>query len=126
MDIRAEFDALIEAMSLDDMPSGDMKFVAEQCGVRIAISLLKNISGNWIYIPKRDAFKKIVDKIVIDKFNGSNAKNLAVACRISERHVYDIIEKEDARRKGIRPKIKQLNLFDDEKKTEPVEVICNG
>ena len=107
--LRQEFDAAIENMTTDDMPSEDFKSIAEFCGLNVAVSLMKNMPGLNIYVPKpQNAFTCVVKRFVIDKFDGSNAKTLAMVCRVSQRHVYSIVETEDKKRKS-KPKNKVPN-----------------
>lgn len=35
----------------DDLPNGDMKYVADECGMDVAIELLKTCAGMNLYIP---------------------------------------------------------------------------
>ncbi len=98
--LKAEFDVLVNSMTVDDMPNEDLRVMAEVCGPRVAISLMKNMEGVNIYIPKRDSFLRVAERFIIDKFNGKNAKSLALACKISQRKVYEIVEKEDKIRKS--------------------------
>lgn len=125
MSLKTEFDELIEGMSIDDMPNGDMKLVAQECGVKVAIALLKKMNGTGIYIPKMDAFCKIIKGFVLKNFNSSNAKELAITCNISQRKVYEIIEEEDERRKsGQKIKLEQLNMFKNEDKSDSKKEAC--
>jgi Mor family transcriptional regulator len=97
--LQAEYDQLLKDITIEDMPSQDMMFVAEQCGIKVALDLIKKLGGVWLYIPKRNALMKIAKKIIIKNFDGTNAKQLAILCNISERQVYSIVEEEDSNRK---------------------------
>lgn len=107
MSLKNEFDALVNAMTIDDMPNEDLKTVADICGPSVAISLIKNFEGINIYIPKRGVFLRIAERFIIDKFDGTNAKTLALACKLSQRAVYTIVEYEDKKRKSKRVKTVQ-------------------
>jgi Mor family transcriptional regulator len=111
--VREEYEALIKKMGIDEMPNSDLKIVAKECGVEVAITLLKTLPGAVINIPKR-AFNKVADQFVIGNFNGHNAKQLARVCGYSLNHIYRIVRKENSRRETSRSKIafKQLDMFD--------------
>jgi Mor family transcriptional regulator len=103
--LQTEFKNLIDNMTVDEMPTKDLADVAELCGTNIAISLLKNMKGVNIYIPGQQRFKCVIEKFVINKFDGSNAKKLAMICEISINHVYEIVQRENKRRGNQRNKL---------------------
>jgi len=95
--LESKFKSEVAEMSLDDLPNEDLKDLAHVCGIHTAIKLLQDLNGIHIYIPK-DGFKKVIERFIIKNFDGSNAKKLALACNISEVHVYEIVRKEDAKK----------------------------
>jgi Mor family transcriptional regulator len=110
MELRDEFNLLIESIVVDDLPNNDMKDLAGICGTKAVVSLMKNMGGTSIYIPRETAFIKIIDRFIVKKFDGTNAKKLASACGITLRQVYKIIEKENARREKTRATSLQMRL----------------
>jgi Mor family transcriptional regulator len=106
-----KFKDAVKEMSCDDLPNEDLKDLANVCGIDMAIKLLQGLNGIHIYIPK-DGFRKVVERFVIQNFDGTNAKKIALACDISEVHVYEIVRKEDAKKSENRAKNMQLNLLD--------------
>lgn len=109
--LKAEFEKAVNEMTVEDMPTEDMRNVAEDCGLDVAIILLKKMCNVNIYIPGQKRYKKVIEKFVIKNFNSTNAKLLAQACNISLAHVYEIIQREDERRNT--QKVKQLSFIDD-------------
>jgi Mor family transcriptional regulator len=112
MDLKEEFEAAISAMSEADMPNDDMRGVAHECGVDVAVKLLRHHRGEYLCVPNQHPFGRVADRFVIDKFDGTNAKQLARATGYSLRHIYEIIEREDAARAGRKPKFAQGDLFE--------------
>ena len=84
---RAEW---IDVVTIEDMPNSDMRLVAESCGIDMAVKLLEELPGIGIFIPKF-GMKKLVDKYISSKHNGSNAKEIAIRCGVSERYVYQLV-----------------------------------
>lgn len=99
--LKAEFEIAVDGMTAADMPNNDLFDVAKSCTDAVAVSLVKNCAGMYITVPKRST-AKVARKFVLDKFDGSNAKQLARVTGISLRNVYEIIEKEDSARQKRR------------------------
>ncbi len=88
-------------MGIEDMPNQDMRLVAELCGLDVAISLLRNMSGVSIYIPKVESNINFIRRFVKRFYNGNNAKIIAIELDIGERLVYKIVN--ELREKGELP-----------------------
>jgi Mor family transcriptional regulator len=99
--LKTEFETAIDGATKADMPNLELAIVAEDCGNPVAVSLIKNCAGMQITIPK-SATRKIAIRFILNKFDGSNAMQLARATGISPRNVYEIIEKEDSARQKRR------------------------
>ena len=97
--LKAEFETAVDGMTAADMPNNDLFDVAKSCTDAVAVSLVKNCAGMYITVPKRST-AKVARKFVLDKFDGSNAKQLSRITGVSLRHVYEIVEAEDKRRKA--------------------------
>lgn len=87
----------------DDFP-GDLRLVAQECGVTVALLLAERMRGTQLYItsadrilmPRKEAF-------VLDHMGDMSVKELALATGLSERQVYNILERkrEDDRQEGL-------------------------
>jgi Mor family transcriptional regulator len=110
MELKQEFEAAVALMKEEDMPNADMRDVARELGAEVAVKLMKQLPGAYLCVPNQHPFGKIAKKFVIDKFDGSNAKQLARVTGFSLRHIYEIVEQEDEDRAAR--KTKQGNLFE--------------
>ena len=77
-------------ITIDDMPNEDMRLVAETCGLPVAVRLMKACGGAELYIP-RFGFKRLIDRKIVEEFNGCNASRLCSRYKVSKRYVYNII-----------------------------------
>jgi Mor family transcriptional regulator len=96
----------LQNITVDDMPNADMRMVAELCGVEVAIELMRHLGGINIYIP-RTAEKEFLKKYVVERYNGHNAKELAIDLGISVRKVFNILNEK------TKPSEDQLGLFNE-------------
>ncbi len=78
-------------INIEDMPNNDMKLVAESCGIEVAVMLLQYLSGIQLNIPKF-GFKKIIDRYILENYDGHNAQDLAMKLDVSQRYVYKILK----------------------------------
>jgi hypothetical protein len=97
--LKTEFETAVDGMTPEHMPNDDLAYVAESCGNGVAVALVKRCAGMMIAVPK-SATRKVAEVFIIDKFDGSNAKQLARATGFSLRHVYEVVQAEDERRKN--------------------------
>lgn len=87
----------LDDLKPEDMPTSDLKLVAETCGVETAIQLLEHMPGISIYIPKLER-TDLVKSYIIKNFNGSteSAKRLALDLNLSVNHIYNIVHRNTA------------------------------
>jgi len=85
---------IIEQISIEDMPSDDMKLVAKHCGVDVAIKIMQKMGGLGIYVPK-NPFALVVERILRQERN-PDFKEIATICSVTERYVRNIWRKLNA------------------------------
>lgn len=91
MDVIEKLDALIDEMTLDMIPEGVYRDLAEKIGVRNFIMLAETIGGTTFYLPKAETFTRpIRDQIIKEEFNGYNFTDLAIKYNLSERRIRSI------------------------------------
>ncbi len=84
-----------ENMTVDDMPTKDMKLIAESCGIDVAIRLMSKLRGGLhIYTPNFWQ-KKIVKKYILANPHKS-AKEIANEVEMSETFVNKILNEKAA------------------------------
>lgn len=93
-------------MTVNDMPNGDMRLVAELCGIDTALLLMKHLGGVNIYVPKMIE-RRIMAAYVQRHYDGKNAKNLAVRMGKSIRFVYSLLQENKDKGNG------QTSLLDE-------------
>ena len=86
-----KFKQFLSDISIEDMPNGDLKMVAEICGMDVAVKLLKELGGINIYIPQ-NGLRAVMRRYVKKQFNGRNAKDLANELGISLTSVYRLLK----------------------------------
>lgn len=104
----------MKEITIQDMPNGDMRLVAELCGVEIAVKLMEQLGGVNIYIPKL-LEKRLMEAYVQRHYTGSNAKELAIKMGKSVRFVYGLVESNRASKNGGA----QTDLFDSANNDTP-------
>lgn len=67
-----------------------MRTVADKCGDVVAIRLMQNFPGEKFYIPK-DGFCIARRKYIETHFDGTNVTDLALSCKVTERHVREVV-----------------------------------
>lgn len=89
-----EFQEWMKNITADDMPNDDLKYIAENAGIRSALILILLLPGLTINIPKY-ALRKLKEKYIIKEFDGSKftLNRLAIECGLSQRYVYNMIKK---------------------------------
>ncbi|QII11226.1 hypothetical protein KsCSTR_18470 [Candidatus Kuenenia stuttgartiensis] len=89
--------------------AGDLRLVADHCGVEVARSLAEKLKSIPIYIrPIEDVIGKRKELYIVKNFHGDNYTELAIATGFSERHVRKLINKH---RTEERQKYLQRPLF---------------
>lgn len=78
----------------EDMPNDDLKFIAESAGIKSALALIFCTPGLTVTIPK-NSFKEVKERYIMSKYDGTkySINRLAVDCGLSQRYIYNIIEK---------------------------------
>lgn len=82
---------VLALVTVDDL-EGDLKLVAEQCGLPVALSLFEGMAGCVVNV-RKTAFKRALDRYVREHYDGRNANLLATRCGLTERAIYDIVAK---------------------------------
>lgn len=82
----------VEKLTFEDLPNSDMKLIADLCGLDVATRLMTELPGLSINIPK-EGLRKLKNRYIADQYDGSNAKQLAVECGVSIRHIYNLARK---------------------------------
>lgn len=83
-----------------------IQLVADKCGEDVATRLIKNFSGEYIYIPINWT-KELKKKLILSEFDGKNSSILALKHGVSERYVNKIIAEKHAA-----SSVHQLDLFE--------------
>lgn len=78
-------------VTIDDLPNADLKLVAQVCGLATAVSLIENMPGVKISIPK-NCNRRTMQRAVMEMYNGTNVKSLSAKLGISERQVYRLLQ----------------------------------
>lgn len=84
----------MENITIDDLPNEDLKFLAEEAGIKYALMMLFLFPGVTVTIPN-NPFAKLKENYIINNYDGtkSSINRLAIECEITQRHVYRIIKK---------------------------------
>lgn len=92
-----------------DMLKGNQRDLAEITGIDVYIKLVRRYGGDNIYIAKEDKLlSSIRDEEIYQHFNGSNYSELAKKHSLAVRTVYEILERERAKRAYT-----QLSILDN-------------
>ena len=86
MTLHPDVVALIEP----DQIEGDLKLVAEQCGLDVAVRLHAGMAGCLVNV-RKSAFKAAVERYVRQHYDGRNVQQLATRCGLTERAIYAIV-----------------------------------
>lgn len=83
--------ALANKLTLEMIPDGIWRSVAEEIGVDNLIKLAELVGGANIYIPKADSFMRpVLYEKIKEEYNGYNAPQLARRYGITERWIRQI------------------------------------
>lgn len=99
-----------EKMTVDDLPGGDIRIVAERCGLDVALKLLWECDGLQLYIPK-NAKSQIIKKYIYSSYDGKNSKQLAAETGYSEPHIYYLLKKNMDKKQALEMPFEQMDLF---------------
>lgn len=86
---------IFSMMEHEDLTNEDMRLVADLLGLEVAYMLIKELGGIHLNVPKR-GLCKLHEKYIQENFNGDNAKQLALKCRVSVSFVYTSLKKMEA------------------------------
>lgn len=86
-----------QEISIKDMPSATFELIAVNCGLDVAVSLLKNMSGLTIFVPS-NGFEALERRIILDEYDYSaiSIKKLALKLDLSEKTVRTYLAKAGA------------------------------
>lgn len=83
--------ALADKLTLEMIPDGIWRTVAEEIGVSNLIKLAELVGGANIYIPKAESFvRPVLYEKIKEEYNGYNTAQLARKYGITERWVREI------------------------------------
>lgn len=97
-------------IEFEDLFSGDMKLIADKCGIDVLLSLLTNVPHIHVYLseaPLMEARKRYIEK----HYRQGNAKLIAVTLGVSEFYVYKTHKEIIKSRHQEKPKKEQPTLF---------------
>lgn len=97
--------------TIEDMPNDDMTLVAQECGMEVAIKLLKNCKGMVLNVPKF-GFKNLIDRYIKENYKPGLANRIALKCGCSQRYVYEVMEIDPEEEK------RQARLWDETEERE--------
>lgn len=81
-------------ITLADMPNDDLKLFAEKVGIEKAVETILELPGIGFVIPKKP-FRAAKERYIMENYDGSkySLNQLALACDLSAKQVYKIIQK---------------------------------
>jgi Mor family transcriptional regulator len=81
-------DALAKELTLEQIPEGLYKQIAEAIGVENLVKLTQLVGGSTIYLPKTESvIRPVRDAKIKEEFNGYNHLELAKKYDVTERWV---------------------------------------
>lgn len=99
---------ILESLMIDDL-QGQHREIAEAVGIEGMIRLSKVFGGNPIYIPEmKKLTKNKVYQQILDEYDGTNIKELAVKYGVCKSTVYNIL-KNKISKKSVKKKSKQID-----------------
>ena len=76
---------------ISDLP-GEIREIALLIGLKSTLKLVTEYGGESVYLPKYDAVTKAVrNRAILEEFNGSNIKELAMKFNLTARYIRTII-----------------------------------
>ncbi len=100
-------DALIKELTLEEIPDGPWRQVAEEIGIESLYRALKIVGGATTYIPKPESLiRPVRNRHIREEFNGWNYLELAKKYDVTDRLVRQVC--------GPGYPEGQMNLFDEE------------
>lgn len=89
-----KFEKWMENITIDDLPNDDLKFIAQEAGLKQALMMIFLFSGVAVSIPT-NPFSKLKENYIVNHYDGSrmSINKLATECGITQRHIYRILKK---------------------------------
>lgn len=83
----------LKNLQIEDIPEGDIKLIAELCGLDTAVNLLENLPGITIFIPVT-VIKKLKDTYISKTYDGTrySIRRMALDLKVTERQIYKRIK----------------------------------
>lgn len=82
---------IFDNLRMDDL-ADKYKEVADIVGFENYMKLVEHFAGDSVYIPKKyELYRHEMYKAILDEYDGTNIKRLAVAYGISEKTIYNIL-----------------------------------
>lgn len=85
-DVMPEIMKMASEMKIEDLPSEDLRVLAEEAGVTAAVKISMRYGGTRFYV-SRELPRKLAYMYVKKHYNGRNTKELVRAVGLSERTV---------------------------------------
>ncbi|OGI25437.1 MAG: hypothetical protein A2287_03430 [Candidatus Melainabacteria bacterium RIFOXYA12_FULL_32_12] len=81
-----------KSLTIEDLPSEDLKIVADLYGVEFALKLMNDLPGVIINVPS-NALKKIRNRYICRNYDGSKKSRmtLALECDVTEGYIKRIV-----------------------------------
>lgn len=103
---------ILESLRIEDLQE-QHKGIAEAVGIDGLISLTDVFGGSSIYIPqKRELVKNKIYGMILEEYDGTNIKELAVRYGVCESTVYNIVRDKIVKGSARRQIEGQLSLAD--------------
>lgn len=103
---------ILESLTIEDLQE-QHRGIAEAVGVDGLISLTDVFGGSSIYIPqKKELVKNRVYGMILEEYDGTNIKELAVRYEVCESTVYNIVRDKIVKGSARRQIEGQLSLAD--------------
>lgn len=83
-------------VTIDDL-SGDIRIVAELCGLDVAVRLIQKMGGTQPSVP-RYALSRAAVRFIRARYDGTNANILALATGMRERFVFETVAQDPKKR----------------------------
>lgn len=79
-----------DRMTVDDMPNEDMKFLAVNCGVDIAITVMEKLGGSRFFVPNQWS-KYIAERFIRERSGEFSVRELVVITGQSDTFINKIL-----------------------------------
>lgn len=88
-----EYENWMNNVTIEDMPNDDLKYIAQNAGLKAAMALILLTPGLTVTIPK-NALRSLKERHIINEYDGTKLtlNRLVVECNLSQRQVYKILE----------------------------------